>query len=87
MEHANDPLARAAAQSIPDRLLTVESSAELLAVSAAHVRRLARRGLLPSVLIGKCRRIPESVLIRVLSEGVPLRRPDTTRPAPVLVTR
>ncbi|PYN83626.1 MAG: hypothetical protein DMD87_29840 [Candidatus Rokuibacteriota bacterium] len=71
VQHAEHALARPATT---DHLLTVESAAEALAVSAAHVRRLARRGLLPSVRIGKCCRIPAAALARVLREGIPVRR-------------
>lgn len=43
-------------------LLTVPQAAERLSVSVATVRRLIRSGQLPSVTLGRCRRIPSTVL-------------------------
>jgi excisionase family DNA binding protein len=68
LQHTQPKLAQSATL---DRLLIPGSVAEALAVSAAPVRQMARHGLLRSVRIGKCRRIPAADLGRVLVEGVP----------------
>lgn len=44
------------------RLLTVEQAAERMAVSPSTVRRLIRSGRLPSINLGRCRRVPSTVV-------------------------
>jgi len=57
-----------------DRLLRVPEVAELLATSEGFVWGLIRQGVLPSVKIARCRRIPASALERAIREGLPARR-------------
>lgn len=43
-------------------LLTVEQAADRMSVSISTVRRLVRSGQLASVSLGRCRRIPSTVI-------------------------
>jgi len=43
-------------------LWTVEQAAKRMAVSPSTVRRLIHSGQLPSVTLGRCRRIPSTVV-------------------------
>ncbi len=53
-----------------ERLLPADQVANAFSVSLATVRRLIRSGRLPSVRIGRCRRIPASALDRIGREGI-----------------
>ena len=44
------------------RLLTIAQAAEQMSVSISTVSRLIRSGELPSVTLGRCRRIPSTVI-------------------------
>jgi excisionase family DNA binding protein len=47
----------------PRELLTIEQAAEWLAVSRTTMFALIRDGVVPSVLIGRYRRVPSSELV------------------------
>ena len=66
------------ADATTDQLLRVAEVAERLATSEGFVWGLIRRGVLPSVKIARCRRIPASALERAIREGLPSRRIDAT---------
>lgn len=53
---------------INDGLEKVSDSASFLGVSRAHVYKLLRLGLLPSVKIGKCRRVPIRAVRKLASD-------------------
>jgi len=61
-----------------DQLLRVPAVAEILATSEGFVWGLIRQGVLPSVKIARCRRIPASALKRVIRDGLGARRTDVT---------
>ncbi len=61
-----------------ERLLRVPEVADLLATSEGFVWGLIRQGVLPSVKIARCRRIPASALERAIREGLPAHRDDVT---------
>jgi excisionase family DNA binding protein len=71
-------VAASAAIVSDDRLLRVPEVAGLLATSEGFVWGLIRQGVLPSVKIARCRRIPASALERAIREGLPARRADAT---------
>ena len=62
-----------AAGPLHDQLLRVPEFADRLATSTGFVWGLIRRGVLPSVKIGRCRRIPASALAAAIRDGIPAR--------------
>ncbi|HZO90063.1 MAG TPA: helix-turn-helix domain-containing protein [Chthonomonadaceae bacterium] len=50
-------------------LLTVPAAARMLAISESTLLRLMAAGKLPSVQLGKCRRIPMEALHQLAHEG------------------
>lgn len=57
-----NPLRRGAAARPPGKLLTVEQTAERLAVCGKTVRRLVASGALPALRVGRAVRISEDDL-------------------------
>lgn len=53
---------------VADGLEKVSDSARFLGVSRAHIYKLLQRGLLPSVKIGKSRRIPIRAVRKLASD-------------------
>ena len=66
------------------QLVTVEEAAELMCVSPSTIRRMIAGGLLSSVKIGACRRVPRAALDAVITgRPQPVVAPDhwpTTEP-------
>jgi len=52
-------------------LMKVDEVAEYLRISRASLYSLISKGLIPSVKIGKSRRIASSVVSRLVREGLP----------------
>ena len=69
----NNIIAASANPASDDRLLRVPEVADLLATSEGFVWGLIRHGVLPSVKIARCRRIPASALERMIRDGLSAR--------------
>jgi len=54
-----------------ERLLAPRAVADRLAIAPVRVSRWIRDGVLPSVKLGKSRRIPESAVLRLMQVGCP----------------
>ena len=54
--------------TMPKLLLTPEEAADVLSIGRSKLYELLRDGVIRSVRIGSCRRIPASVLADYLSE-------------------
>ena len=59
---------------LPD-FLTIDDLASLLRVSPETIRRLARRGELPSVPGLRVRRFPREEILKLLNAATPVARP------------
>ena len=64
-----------------DQLLRVPAVAEILATSEGFVWGLIRQGVLPSVKISRCRRIPAGALKRVIQDRLAQRGTEATTAA------
>jgi excisionase family DNA binding protein len=54
----------------PPRLLRIREVAEMLAVSVVTVYRMCEAGDLPSITLGRARRVPERVLLEWIAKNV-----------------
>jgi excisionase family DNA binding protein len=61
------------------QLVNIRDTASALAVSRGLVRKLIRQGVLPSVKIARCRRVPRRAIERILREGLPTRGDGVVR--------
>ncbi|MCL4423100.1 MAG: helix-turn-helix domain-containing protein [Actinobacteria bacterium] len=60
-------------------LLTPEEAAEILRISRAHLYELILSGLIRSIKIGRCRRIPPSALEEFVAAMLAEQCPDVMR--------
>jgi excisionase family DNA binding protein len=58
-------------REIEPELYSLEDAASLASVSKTTIQRLCAREQLPSVLIGRSRRVPRDALVTLLREGIP----------------
>ena len=69
-KNGSELVATPVADLLADGLVTIETAGRFLAVSRSTVYVLLGRGDLPSVRIGKCRRIPKCALVEYASRQV-----------------
>ena len=72
-KHLRRRYARGMMQKYEAELLTMVQTAQLSGLSHSLISKLCRAGQLPSVKVGRPRRIPRNVVVQLLNEGLPPR--------------